>query len=89
MASKFILIVKDGGIVKRAIRKPQAPRKNLIAWLGIAAAEALQWKAKHYAFRHSGKWHVLGVDLPQPLKTFPAENQAAAEMWLVMRAGRV
>ena len=85
MASKFILIVKDGAIVAKQIKKPQAPRRVLIVWLSSCASQALTWGARHYAFRFGGQWHVLGVDHPTPLKSFPADAQAAAEMWLIHR----
>jgi hypothetical protein len=87
MASKFILIVKDGEIVERPLRKPQAPR-NLYVWKCAAAGVALRHRTKHYAFRYDGCWHVLGVGHLRPLKTFGSEHRAAAEMWLIMRVSR-
>lgn len=89
MASKFILVVKNGGITKATVRKPQAPRKDMIAWKSNAAGVALGLRAKHYAFRYKGRWHVLGVDHPTPIKSFPeGDYQAAAEMWLLAFVSR-
>jgi hypothetical protein len=87
MASKFILVFVAGAIKQQVLRKPQAPRSR-IAWIGQAASSALNWKTRHYVFRIHGEWGVYGVDYPRPLKTFPLEAQAAAEMYLIHLANK-
>lgn len=89
MANKFIIILHEGQLVKRTVRKPDAPR-NLKKWVRYAATEALSWKARHFVFRFHGKWHVfdaLGDGLPvaveRLLKTF--DEQTAAEMYLLTK----
>jgi len=83
MAGKFILIVKDGAIAMTKVSKPAAPRRNLLAWKSQCAGKALKHRVRRYAFRFGSEWHVLGVDYPVPIKSFPIECRAAAEMYLI------
>lgn len=89
MTSKFILIVRDNEIRKVVVRKPQAPCRELRAWIFRCASAAIDWHAKHYLFRFGGRWHVLDVDHPKPIRSFDVEHRAAAEMWLLHRTTRL
>jgi hypothetical protein len=85
MASKFILIPKNGVITHVAIKPPQAPRRTLAAWHSRCLAAARSWGAAHYAFRHSGKWHVFATAGDTPIKSFAGDQQDAAEMYMMAR----
>lgn len=50
MANKFIIILKDGQLTKKALRKPNAPR-NLAKWLRTASIATQGWRAQHCVFR--------------------------------------
>ncbi len=88
MASKYIILVKDGEIVRAPIRKPAAPRKNILTWMGNCWDVARQHKAKRYAFRFGGQWQIIGDDAGGALRRFPADNEDAAAMYLLHTEGR-
>lgn len=81
MASKYILVIKDGAIVQLPIRKPAAPRKTIAAWLGNVGDAARRANAKCYAFRLGGAWsiyHLAGGNVT--LREFDTEDGCAMYM---------
>lgn len=87
MANKFIIILKDGQLTKKTVRKPDAPRP-LDKWLRAVSIAAQGWRAQHCVFRFHGKWHVIHTYAPSAprhcvLKVF--DEQTAAEMYLLTK----
>jgi len=87
MASKYIIVVKDGVIKQHSITPPQAPRKQLVAWLGRCVEAARRAGVDRYAFRHAERWYVyakLSSGVWAAARSFPTEDGAA--MWLLHRS---
>lgn len=72
----------------RCIRMPVAKRvrDTVFDRAGRCAAEAIaRYRAKYFAMRWGGQWHIYAVDFPHPVRT--DLSSAAAEMWLRHRRG--
>jgi len=88
MASKYIVLVKDGEIVRAPITRPPAPRKNILAWMGNCWGVARRYRVKRFSFRFGDQWMIIGDDAAGTVKMFPATHEDAAAMWLLHQGDR-
>lgn len=87
MSNKFIVVVKDGKVRTCKLSKPQAPR-TIGAWKRAAAEKASLMRVPYFLFRYNGCWHGMSTVTKERIRTFPAANRDAAEMWLLHRMSR-
>lgn len=89
MASRYIVLIKNGGINTCAVRRlpEKRARKTLVNWKASCASKAIDWGCRHYAARFKGRWHVMSVSHPEPLRAFDTEDAAA--MWLLFKEKHV
>lgn len=84
MGNRVILIVMDGAVRPKQVRRPPAPRP-LRVWLEAAREKAVEWHIQRYAFRYGARWHVFDVGQKDPIKSFPLNApQQAVDMYLLM-----
>lgn len=83
VASKYIIVIVDGAIVKRPFSKPQAPRRTPEVWINAARQRAAGGirGCRHFAIRIGKSWNVYPtIDTSVVLRSFP--NEDAAAVWM-------
>jgi hypothetical protein len=81
MASKYVLVIKDGAIEQLPIKKPPAPRRTFDAWHGRCVEVVRRSGAACYAFRLGGVWSIYHRNgNAMNLRTFDTEDGCAMFM---------